>query len=152
MIAAEAVLTSRGGKTSHAAVVARGMGKVCVCGADGLDVDPVARRFTTADGVVVREGDIVSVDGTAGTVHQGALRLTASEVGRALENGTGTGSLTRAVLAALAHADSVRRLQVRANADTPRTPSAPAPSAPRASDCAAPSTCSSANAGRWSRR
>ncbi|MDT7839891.1 pyruvate, phosphate dikinase [Streptomyces justiciae] len=120
MIAAEAVLTSRGGKTSHAAVVARGMGKVCVCGAEGLAVDPVARRFTTADGVVVREGDIVSVDGTAGTVHQGALRLTASEVGRALEHGTVTGSLTRAVLGALAHADSVRRLEVRANADTPQ--------------------------------
>ncbi|KUN24996.1 pyruvate phosphate dikinase [Streptomyces antibioticus] len=120
MIAAEAVLTSRGGKTSHAAVVARGMGKVCVCGADGLAVDPVARRLSTVEGLVVHEGDIVSVDGTAGTVHQGALPLTTSEVGRALENGTGSGALTRAVLGALAHADSVRTLQVRANADTPR--------------------------------
>ncbi|MFF8925906.1 pyruvate, phosphate dikinase [Streptomyces longwoodensis] len=119
MIAAEAVLTSRGGKTSHAAVVARGMGKVCVCGAESLTVDPVGRRLTTGTGVVVHEGDTVSVDGTAGTVHLGALPLTASDVGRALETGERTGSLTEAVLAALAHADSVRRLQVRANADTP---------------------------------
>ncbi|MHC5905747.1 pyruvate, phosphate dikinase [Streptomyces sp. S6] len=119
MIAAEAVLTSRGGKTSHAAVVARGMGKVCVCGADSLTVDPDARLLTTADGTVVREGDTLSVDGTTGTVHLGALPLTASDVTRALESGTATGPLTEAVLTSLAHADSVRRLQVRANADTP---------------------------------
>lgn len=119
MIAAQAVLTSRGGKTSHAAVVARGMGKVCVCGAEELTVDPAAHRFTVPSGTVVREGDTVSVDGTAGTVHLGALPLTASDVGRALESGTGTGALTEAVLGALAHADAVRRLEVRANADTP---------------------------------
>jgi len=119
MIAAEAVLTSRGGKTSHAAVVARGMGKVCVCGAESLGVDPAARAFTTESGVVVHEGDTVSVDGTAGTVHLGALPLTDSDVGRALETGTAAGPLTEAVLGSLAHADSVRRLEVRANADTP---------------------------------
>ncbi|MER6628918.1 pyruvate, phosphate dikinase [Streptomyces sp. NPDC000987] len=119
MIAAQAVLTSRGGKTSHAAVVARGMGKVCVCGAEALAVDTVARRFTTETGTVVNEGDVVSVDGTAGTVHLGELPLTASEVGRALETAAAEGPLTEAVLGALAHADSVRRLQVRANADTP---------------------------------
>ncbi|MER6671853.1 pyruvate, phosphate dikinase [Streptomyces sp. NPDC000983] len=119
MIAAEAVLTSRGGKTSHAAVVARGMGKVCVCGAEALSVDLAARRFTAPDDTVVEEGDTVSVDGTAGTVHLGELPLTASDVGHALETGTSTGPLTDAVLDALAHADSVRRLEVRANADTP---------------------------------
>ncbi|PZG98433.1 pyruvate, phosphate dikinase [Streptomyces sp. NTH33] len=119
MIAARAVLTSRGGKTSHAAVVARGMGKVCVCGAESLTVEPAERRFTTDTGVVVREGDTVSVDGTAGTVHLGALPLTASDVGRALETGEATGEPTAAVLDILAHADAVRRLQVRANADTP---------------------------------
>ncbi|MFB9733608.1 pyruvate, phosphate dikinase [Streptomyces thermocoprophilus] len=119
MIAARAVLTSRGGKTSHAAVVARGMGRVCVCGADTLDVDTARRRFTTADGVVVHEGDTLSVDGTAGTVHLGALPLTTSDVGQALATGTADGPLTEAVLAALAHADAVRRLEVRANADTP---------------------------------
>ncbi|WP_046585435.1 pyruvate, phosphate dikinase [Streptomyces mangrovisoli] len=127
MIAAQAVLTSRGGKTSHAAVVARGMGKVCVCGAEALTVEPQERRFTVGADVVVREGDILSVDGTAGTVHLGALPLTASDVAAALETGTGQdvpagtagGELTGAVLGALAHADSVRRLEVRANADTP---------------------------------
>ncbi|QOV33695.1 pyruvate, phosphate dikinase [Streptomyces ferrugineus] len=119
MIAAQAVLTSRGGKTSHAAVVARGMGKVCVCGAEALTVDPAGRRFTTESGVVVHEGDTLSVDGTAGTVHVGALPLTASDVGRALETGTSTGPVTDAVLGALTHADSVSRLEVRANADTP---------------------------------
>ncbi|MGY6022711.1 pyruvate, phosphate dikinase [Streptomyces spinosirectus] len=119
MIAAQAVLTSRGGKTSHAAVVARGMGKVCVCGAEELAVDTVARQFTAPSGAVVREGDVVSVDGTSGTVHLGALPLTASDVGRALETGTATDTLTGAVLGTLAHADSVRRLEVRANADTP---------------------------------
>ncbi|MFR0354674.1 pyruvate, phosphate dikinase [Streptomyces sediminimaris] len=119
MIAAQAVLTSRGGKTSHAAVVARGMGKVCVCGAEELAVDTAARQFAAPSGAVVREGDVVSVDGTAGTVHLGALPLTDSDVGRALETGTATDTLTDAVLGALTHADSVRRLQVRANADTP---------------------------------
>ncbi|MGW7529303.1 pyruvate, phosphate dikinase [Streptomyces sp. NPDC054783] len=119
MIAAQAVLTSRGGKTSHAAVVARGMGKVCVCGVEALAVDVAGRRFTTESGFVVREGDTVSVDGTAGTVHLGGLPLTASDVGRTLESGTATGPLTEAVLGALAHADSIRRLEVRANADTP---------------------------------
>ncbi|GAA3771151.1 pyruvate, phosphate dikinase [Streptomyces coacervatus] len=119
MIAAQAVLTSRGGKTSHAAVVARGMGKVCVCGAESLGVDLVARAFTTDSGVVVHEGETVSVDGTAGTVHLGELPLTASDVGRALETGTAADPLTEAVLGALAHADSVRRMEVRANADTP---------------------------------
>ncbi|AVZ76696.1 pyruvate, phosphate dikinase [Streptomyces lunaelactis] len=119
MIAAEAVLTSRGGKTSHAAVVARGMGKVCVCGAEELAVDPGARQFTAADGTVVTEGKVISVDGTAGTVHLGALPLTESPVARFLETGEQDGELTRAVARTLEQADAVRRLEVRANADTP---------------------------------
>ncbi|MEW1928747.1 pyruvate, phosphate dikinase [Streptomyces sp. NPDC088360] len=119
MIAAQAVLTSRGGKTSHAAVVARGMGKVCVCGADAITVDTSARQLTTASGSVLGEGDTISVDGTAGTVHRGALPLIPSDVGRALETGVGTGPLTEAVLGALDRADTTRCLEVRANADTP---------------------------------
>ncbi|MGW3989219.1 pyruvate, phosphate dikinase [Streptomyces sp. NPDC004830] len=119
MIAAQAVLTSRGGKTSHAAVVARGMGKVCVCGADALVIDPAARRFTTPSGVTVREGDTLSVDGTTGAVYPGTLPLTASDVSGCLDTGRATSPLTRAVLSLLDHADSVRRLEVRANADTP---------------------------------
>src|SRR5262249_33485660 len=71
MIAARGILTSRGGKTSHAAVVARGMGKTCVCGADELEVDVNAGQFSTEtkDGqLVVREGDVISIDGTSGAV------------------------------------------------------------------------------------
>src|SRR5439155_13569768 len=67
MIAAQGILTSRGGKTSHAAVVARGMGKPCICGADALDVDLSARRFSV-NGTTVNEGDVVSIDGTTGKV------------------------------------------------------------------------------------
>src|SRR5213079_2356290 len=62
MIAARGILTSRGGKTSHAAVVARGMGKTCVCGAEELEVDIKGRRFTAPGGVVVNEGDLISID------------------------------------------------------------------------------------------
>src|SRR3712207_9464153 len=60
MIAAQGILTSRGGKTSHAAVVARGMGKTCVCGAEELDVDTKKRRLTAPGGVVVEEGEVLS--------------------------------------------------------------------------------------------
>ncbi|WP_371101818.1 pyruvate, phosphate dikinase [Streptomyces sp. PU_AKi4] len=122
MIAAQAVLTSRGGKTSHAAVVARGMGKVCVCGAEELTVDTDARRFTTADGTVVEEGTVVSVDGSAGAVYAGAVPLVDSAVIRYLEDGPGdegARGTVGAVARALSRADTVRSLEVRANADTP---------------------------------
>jgi pyruvate,orthophosphate dikinase len=123
MIAAQAVLTSRGGKTSHAAVVARGMGKVCVCGAEGLTVDTGARRLTAADGTVVEEGTVVSVDGSAGAVYAGTVPMVDSAVIRYLEDGRGDGGtqgVVDAVARALARADTVRRLEVRANADTPQ--------------------------------
>ncbi|MGC0372915.1 pyruvate, phosphate dikinase [Streptomyces sp. SAI-229] len=122
MIASQAVLTSRGGKTSHAAVVARGMGKVCVCGAEELTVDTDARRFTTADGTVVEEGTVVSVDGSAGAVYAGAVPLVDSAVIRYLEDGPGdegAQGMVGAVARALSRADTVRSLEVRANADTP---------------------------------
>ncbi|MFJ9720924.1 pyruvate, phosphate dikinase [Streptomyces sp. NPDC101213] len=122
MIAAQAVLTSRGGKTSHAAVVARGMGKVCVCGAEELSVDLEERRFTTPDGTVVEEGTVVSVDGSAGAVYAGAVPLVDSEVMRFLEDGRSDGhaaDVVGGVARALDRADAVRRLEVRANADTP---------------------------------
>ncbi|MFD5075070.1 pyruvate, phosphate dikinase [Streptomyces sp. NPDC058371] len=119
MVAAEAVLTSRGGKTSHAAVVARGMGKVCVCGAEELTVDVGARTLTAPDRTVLAEGTVISVDGTAGSVHLGALPLADSPVGRFLDTGERDGVLTDAVARTLQHADSVKRLGVHANADTP---------------------------------
>src|SRR5207237_2635903 len=71
MIAAQGILTSRGGKTSHAAVVARGMGKTCVSGADELQVHIREQRFEAPGGVVVHEGDVISIDGTSGAVYLG---------------------------------------------------------------------------------
>ncbi|HUG00002.1 MAG TPA: putative PEP-binding protein, partial [Ilumatobacter sp.] len=120
MVAAKGILTSRGGKTSHAAVVARGMGRTCVCGADSLDVDVKAGRFTTASGVVVHEGDTISIDGTTGEVFLGAVPVQDSLVVRHFEgDDDGADDLVVAVERVMQHADSRRRLGVRANADTP---------------------------------
>ncbi|GGV00025.1 pyruvate, phosphate dikinase [Streptomyces litmocidini] len=123
MIAAEAVLTSRGGKTSHAAVVARGMGKVCVCGAEGLTVDPRQRLFSTSS-VTVREGTVVSVDGSEGTVYLGAVPLVDSAVMRYFEDGgrppgTSAPQVVHDVHRLMGRADQARRMAVRANAYTP---------------------------------
>ncbi|MBB2912116.1 pyruvate,orthophosphate dikinase [Streptosporangium becharense] len=118
MIAAQGVLTSRGGKTSHAAVVARGMGKTCVCGAEELEVSTRERRFTAPGGVVVSEGDVISIDGSSGLVYLGEVPVVPSPV---VEYFEGTGDLddelVRAVDRIMSHADARRRLQVRANAD-----------------------------------
>ncbi|MGA8209580.1 MAG: putative PEP-binding protein, partial [Nocardioidaceae bacterium] len=119
------ILTSRGGKTSHAAVVARGMGRTCVCGADSLRVDAKARQLTTADGTTIAEGDVISIDGTTGEVFAGEVPVVDSSVVRWFE-GEGAGDadgtddeLVRAVARLMEHADRRRRLAVRANADTP---------------------------------
>jgi pyruvate,orthophosphate dikinase len=80
MIAAEGILTSRGGKTSHAAVVARGMGKTCVCGAEELEVDTKRRRMTVPGGHVVEEGDVISIDGSSGKVYLGEVPVVPSPV------------------------------------------------------------------------
>jgi pyruvate,orthophosphate dikinase len=121
MIAAQGILTSRGGKTSHAAVVARGMGKTCVCGAEELDVDLVNRRFTAPGGVVVNEGDTVSIDGTSGAVYLGEVEVVPSPVVEYFEGSLAPDAdpLVAAVHRLLAHADSKRRMKVRANADNP---------------------------------
>ncbi|MGY0488636.1 pyruvate, phosphate dikinase [Streptomyces sp. WG-D5] len=119
MVAAQAVLTSRGGRTSHAAVVARGMGKVCVCGAGEIAVDLPARRFTVG-ATVVEEGALVSVDGSEGTVRLGAVPLVDSEVMRYFETGERVAGAVEAVDRVMARADAGRRLGVRANADTPQ--------------------------------
>ncbi|WP_104522872.1 pyruvate, phosphate dikinase [Blastococcus atacamensis] len=124
MIAAEGVLTSRGGKTSHAAVVARGMGKTCVCGAEELRVDTKAKKFTAPDGTVVTEGDVISIDGSTGKVWLGEVPVEPSAVVRYFEGEIDPGSddaddLVKSVHRILTHADQVRRLDVRTNADTP---------------------------------
>ncbi|GGR04156.1 pyruvate, phosphate dikinase [Streptomyces netropsis] len=122
MIAAEGILTSRGGKTSHAAVVARGMGKTCVCGAEELEVDTKRRRMTAPGGVVIEEGDVVSIDGSSGKVYLGEVPVVPSPVveyfeGRMHAGADDADELVQAVHRMMAYADRTRRLRVRANAD-----------------------------------
>jgi pyruvate,orthophosphate dikinase len=126
MIAANGILTARGGKTSHAAVVARGMGKTCVCGAEELDIDVVAKTIKVGD-ITVQEGDQMSIDGSTGEIYLGSMPVVASPVETYIEDGMSslhgaddaTAALVRAVDRVLTHADQRRRLGVRANADTP---------------------------------
>lgn len=107
MIAAEGILTSHGGKTSHAAVIARGMGVPCVCGVEALRIDAEKKEAQiTGTDLVIREGDMVSIDGTTGVVVLGAVELVKPEL---------TGDLDTI----LEWADEFRRLGVRANADNP---------------------------------
>ena len=106
MIAAQGVLTSSGGTASHAALVARMMGKPCVVGADAIDVDLEHRRFTTG-GVTVKEGEIFTIDGTTGRVLRGAVPTIEPEPSERFRR-------------LLGWADGARRLQVWANADYPR--------------------------------
>ena len=126
MIAVTGILTARGGKTSHAAVVARGMGKTAVCGADSLEIDGLGRQ-AHAGGVTVKEGDVLSIDGSTGEVFLGELPVVPSPVVLYLDQGItaalasldeGTAEVVKAVDRLLTHADGVRRMRVRANADT----------------------------------
>jgi len=103
--AARAILTSRGGKTSHAAVVARGMGKPCVAGAAGIDVDVMSRRAHIGD-VVIKEGDLITIDGTSGNVYLGDVATVEAE-------------FTEQLKTLLSWADDKARLKVMANADIP---------------------------------
>jgi pyruvate, orthophosphate dikinase len=105
VIQAQAVVTAHGGMTSHAAVVARGMGKPCVCGVESMQIDPAARSFTV-NGVTISEGDEISVDGGRGLVIRGAVELVPPQANEDFQTITGW-------------ADEIRRLGVRANADTP---------------------------------
>ncbi|CAM3237170.1 pyruvate, phosphate dikinase [Stackebrandtia soli] len=118
MIAAQGILTSRGGKTSHAAVVARGMGTTCVCGADELTVGADSMR--TSDGTVINEGDVISVDGDTGAVYVGEVPVKPSPVVSYFETGEvgEDDALVHAVDVIMRRADGARRLAVRANADT----------------------------------
>jgi pyruvate,orthophosphate dikinase len=128
MVAATGILTTRGGKTSHAAVVARGMGKTAVCGTDSLEIDTVRRTLRLPDGQVLHEGDVISIDGSTGEVFNGAVDVRPSPVveyfdagiDAALDNAdTDAAELVHAVDRIMRRADEVRRLLVRANADTP---------------------------------
>jgi pyruvate,orthophosphate dikinase len=121
IVAARAVLTARGGMTSHAAVVARGMGKCAVVGCKDIDVDAEQRRFSV-NGTRVSEGDWITLDGATGRVYVGELPTVPSEVVRVL-SGNMRGSDSRIYLSfarLLGWADEARTLRVRANADTPQ--------------------------------
>jgi pyruvate,orthophosphate dikinase len=106
MDVARGILTAKGGMTSHAAVVARQMGKTCVAGCDAIDVDETTNRFMVG-GKIIREGDFISLNGTTGEVILGKAPLIAP-------------AMTGAFGVFMSWADAVRRLKVRANADTPR--------------------------------
>ena len=106
MVDCEGILTSTGGMTSHAAVVARGMGKCCIVGAKGLSIDYDAKTFTI-DGVTYPEGTELSLDGTTGKVYKGVLEVKESEL---------TGDFAEL----MSWADEVKKLAVRANADSPK--------------------------------
>ncbi|MDK6401192.1 MULTISPECIES: pyruvate, phosphate dikinase [Actinomycetaceae] len=129
MVVAEGVLTARGGKTSHAAVVARGMGKTCVCGAEALEIDAEAGTVVI-DGTTYTSDDTIAIDGQTGEIFIGEVPVTDSPVTTYLSHGLeagliaagndeGTQELVKAVDKILQRADKVRRLRVRANADTP---------------------------------
>lgn len=123
MVAAEGILTSRGGKTSHAAVVARGMGKTAVCGADALLIDEEKQSCTVAD-MTLKNGDFISIDGTTGAIYQGEIATIPSPVTEYLEkrilpDSPAATPVIKAVDRILRHADQVRHMRVRANADTP---------------------------------
>ena len=123
MVASEGILTSRGGKTSHAAVVARGMGKTAICGTESIVVDERANLFTVGSRTVY-EGEVISIDGTSGIVYLGALPTIASPVTAYLEGkldpASGQASpVVKAVDKILKYADEKRRLVIRTNADTP---------------------------------
>ncbi|HKN60128.1 MAG TPA: pyruvate, phosphate dikinase, partial [Candidatus Acidoferrales bacterium] len=106
MYVAQGILTATGGKTSHAAVVARGWGKCCIVGAEKVDIDAAAKKMSS-NGHVVREGDWITLDGGDGSVYSGEIELARPEPPKAYET-------------LLKWADKVRKLGVRTNADTPR--------------------------------
>ncbi len=105
MHVAKGIITARGGMTSHAAVVARGMGRPCVCGVKGLTVNEKDKYFTTSDGQKIKQGDIITLDGSTGKIIVGMVKLIEPQFSPEFET-------------ILQWADSIKRLQIRANAET----------------------------------
>ncbi|MBN9691956.1 MAG: pyruvate, phosphate dikinase [Verrucomicrobia bacterium] len=121
MIAAEGILTARGGVSSHAALVARQMGKVCICGASALEID-YDKKSVTVNGTVYHEGDFLSIDGTAGTVYAGQLKTAPSEIIAGLINDDKAAQKTekfKSFTQLMKWCSQYTRLQVRTNADNP---------------------------------
>ncbi|HEY1303631.1 MAG TPA: pyruvate, phosphate dikinase, partial [Vicinamibacterales bacterium] len=121
MIAAEGILTARGGVSSHAALVARQMGKVCVCGAAAVEVDYQARTVAV-DGQIYKEGDWMSIDGTIGKVYAGQVKTAPSEIVAGLIHGDEAAKKTekfRSFQQLMKWCDEATKMDVRTNADTP---------------------------------
>ena len=121
MIAAEGILTARGGVSSHAALVARQMGKVCICGASGLEIN-YDKKTVSVDGKTYKEGDFLSIDGTAGTVYAGQIKTAPSEIIAGLINGDKAAQKTekfKNFAQLMKWCSQYSRLQVRTNADNP---------------------------------
>ncbi|MEI6358341.1 MAG: putative PEP-binding protein, partial [Verrucomicrobiota bacterium] len=121
MIAAEGILTARGGVSSHAALVARQMGKVCVCGAAALQVD-YDKKTVTVDGQTFKEGDFLSIDGTSGLVYGGQIKTAPSEIVSGLINGNKAAQATekfKNYAQLMKWCAQATRMQVRTNADNP---------------------------------
>ena len=120
MLHSQGILTSRGGVSSHAALVARQLGKVCVCGASGISIN-YEKKTLTAGKVVLREGDYISIDGSTGAIYRGMIQSTDSEVKRVLDGGLKpTKSYTYELFqTVMKWADKNRTMNIRTNADTP---------------------------------
>jgi len=121
MIAAEGILTTRGGASSHAALVARQMGKICVCGAHDMDID-YARKTLSGNGITLKEGDFLSLNGFIGNIYSGKLKAAPSKVIQALlENKASAKKSTtyKKFTQLMSWADKLRTLGVRTNSDTP---------------------------------
>ena len=121
MIAAEGILTSRGGVSSHAALVARQMGKVCVCGAADVEIDYAANTLT-ANGITLKAGDFISVNGTTGEIYAGHIDTTSSQVVQGLIKGKASAKRSatyKKFVQLIGWADRLRKLNIRTNADTP---------------------------------
>jgi pyruvate, orthophosphate dikinase len=121
MIAAEGILTARGGVSSHAALVARQMGKVCVCGASGIQID-YQKRTLSANGTTLKQGDYISIDGSAGEVFAGEVTTAPSEIVQVLVDRSldpRKSETYREYAKLMSWADDFRTLGVRTNADTP---------------------------------
>jgi pyruvate,orthophosphate dikinase len=145
MIAAEGILTARGGVSSHAALVARQMGKVCVCGAAALQVD-YDKKTVTVSGQTFNEGDFLSIDGTLGVVYAGQIKTAPSEIVAGLIHGDKAAQATEKFKnynQLMKWCAQATRMSVRTNADTPEQTRTPSRSAPSASASPARSTCSS---------
>ncbi len=121
MIAAEGILTSKGGVSSHAALVARQMGKVCVCGAAGVDIN-YDKKTVTASGQTFKEGEYMSIDGTSGTVYGGELKTAPSEIISGIVSGDKAAQKTekfKSFVQLMKWCEQATRMAVRTNADTP---------------------------------